>query len=103
MGHHHPGAAVSAPRVEHDAAASRFVARLAGGEGFLSYVARGDGMLDLQHTVVPESERGRGVGEALVRAAVEHARREGSRVVPTCPFVAAWLDDHPEARALVAG
>lgn len=94
---------MSVPRVEHDAAAGRFVARLAGGDGFLAYETRGDGTLDLQHTVVPESERGRGVGEALVQAAFDHARREGRRVVPTCPFVAAWLEEHPDARALVAG
>ena len=87
--------------IEHDAARNRFVRRLSGCEAYLAYSQVGDGTLDLQHTVVPESERGRGVGESLVRAAVDHARSEGVQIVPTCPFVQAWLDDHPEGNDVV--
>jgi hypothetical protein len=35
------------------------------------------------------------VGEALVRAAVEHARAENLKLVATCRYVAAWLARHP--------
>ena len=82
--------------IEHDAASHRFVHRLDGGDAFLAYTEHPDGTLDLQHTVVPEAERGRGVGESLVRAAIDHAQREGVQVIPTCPFVQAWVDEHPE-------
>ena len=93
---------MSAPRVEHDAAAGRFVVRLPGGEGFVAYEERDGGTLDLQHTVVPEAERGRGVGEALVKGVLDWARAHDRRIVPSCPFVAAYLQDHPEAQDLVA-
>jgi predicted GNAT family acetyltransferase len=93
---------MSAPRVVHDASGSRFVAPLDEGEGVLSYRRVGERTLDLQHTVVPEAARGRGVGEALVQAAFDHARAHHQRVVPSCPFVAAWLESHPEQEALVA-
>lgn len=96
------GAGVTAPPIEHDAARRRFVAALEEGEGFLSYERVGRDVLDLQHTVVPEAARGQGVGEALVRAAMDHARAHDQRVIPSCPFVEAWLEDHPEARDLVA-
>jgi predicted GNAT family acetyltransferase len=87
--------------IEHDAERKRFVRQLSGGEAYLAYSADDDGTLDLQHTVVPEAERGRGVGESLVRAAVDHARNEGVRIIPTCPFVQAWLDDNPEGKDVV--
>jgi predicted GNAT family acetyltransferase len=45
---------------------------------------------------VPPASRGRGLGEALVKAALEAARQEGVRVVPVCPFVRAYLQRHPQ-------
>jgi hypothetical protein len=38
------------------------------------------------------------VASALVRAAVDHARANGLKLVPTCPYVAAWLERHPGER-----
>jgi hypothetical protein len=90
-------------RVEHEAGARRFVAR-EGRElvGYLAYEPAGAGVLDLQHTVVLPEARGQGIGEALVRAALAHAREAGAHVIPTCRFVAAHLESHPEDRDLVA-
>ena len=87
--------------IEHDADHHRFVDRLDAGDAYISYVTTPDGALDLQHTVVPEVARGQGVGESLVRAAMDHAREQGVQVIPSCPFVQSWLDEHPEARDLV--
>jgi hypothetical protein len=86
----------AAPTVSHDAAQHRFTAQTDDGEAVLAYASAGDGVLDLQHTVVPPSARGEGVGDALVRAAVAHARAEGLQLLPTCPFVEAWMRRHRE-------
>ena len=86
----------AAPSVSHDAARHRFTAQTADGEAVLAYAEAGDGVLDLQHTVVPPGARGEGVGDALVQAAVAHARSAGLRLIPTCPFVDAWLRRHPQ-------
>lgn len=72
------------------------------GEGELIYALPGPGVIDLQHTETDEALRGRGVGEALVRAALAHARRAGLRVIPTCPFVRRWLARHPEEQDVIA-
>ncbi|MDF1502423.1 GNAT family N-acetyltransferase [Roseisolibacter sp. H3M3-2] len=87
---------MTTPTVTHDAGARRFVAETDDGPAVLAYESVGRDVLDLQHTVVPHEERGRGVGEALVRAAVAHARAEGVRLIPTCPFVEAWRRRHPK-------
>lgn len=90
----------SSVHVEHRRADHRFVAEVAGGEAVLSYEPLSDGTLDLEHTMVPEEARGEGVGDALVRAAVAFAREDGVRLIPTCPYVSAWLARHPDARGV---
>lgn len=66
----------------------------------LEYHRRGD-RLSLLHTGVPASLEGRGIGSALVGAAVEFAAEEGLTVVPYCPFAKGWLEHHPGVAASV--
>lgn len=64
--------------------------------GYVSYEL-GDGVIDLQHTVVDDSFGGRGVGGTLVRSVLDDVRSQGERrVIPTCPFVKSWIGKHPE-------
>ncbi len=72
------------------------------GTAVLDYSEARPGVLDLQHTAVPQAARGRGVAGALVRGALDDARAHGEKIIPTCPFVASWLGKHPEYRDLVA-
>jgi predicted GNAT family acetyltransferase len=87
--------------VEHDEARTRFVVYAEDGEGELTYLRKGEKVLDLVHTAVDPNLEGRGVASALVRAAVDHARTAGLRIVPSCSYVRAWLERHPDAQDLV--
>ena len=84
--------------VRHDPEHSRFVVSLPDGDAQLLYAAFGDDVLDLQHTEVPASGQGQGIGDALVRAALAYAREHGLGVMATCPYVQAWLRRHPAER-----
>lgn len=84
--------------VQHDPQHARFYVPLDDGDAELIYASFSDDILDLQHTEVPPSGQGHGVGDALVRAALTYAREQGMRVVATCPYVQAWLRRHPEER-----
>ncbi len=86
------------PPIRHDPDRSRFFVQLEDGDAELIYAQFSDDVLDLQHTEVPPSGQGRGVGDALVRAALDYAREQGMRVMATCPYVRAWLCKHPEMR-----
>lgn len=55
----------------------------------------------MQHTIVPEEMEGKGIGSALVKHALEYARHEHLYVKPTCPFIRAYIDRHPEYKDLV--
>lgn len=87
--------------IYHDDAARKFFVLLEGGEAQLVYAPAGEGVLDFQSTFVPESERGRGVGECLVRRALDFARAGGYLVVPTCWFVRDVIGRRPEYRDLM--
>jgi len=84
--------------VQHDPDRSRFFVALPDGDAQLLYAMFGDDVLDLQHTEVPPSGKGHGVGDALVRHALAYARERGFRVMATCPYVQAWLRRHPDER-----
>jgi predicted GNAT family acetyltransferase len=87
--------------VRHDPGQQRFAALVDGVRAELDYEQRGD-ILCLTHTGVPPEIGGRGVGAALVRAALEYARAKGLRVVPACVYAAAYIERHPEYQGLVA-
>lgn len=90
--------------VEHRPADRRFVADVGEeDEAVLTYEPLAGGVLDLQHTIVPPESRGEGVADALVRAAVAYARREGVQLVPTCPYVEAWAARHPREGDVFTG
>ena len=69
--------------------------------GFAEYRLR-PGRIVFTHTEVDDAYEGHGVGSTLVRGALDDARARGLRVTPICPFVRAYIDDHPEYRDLVA-
>ena len=59
------------------------------------------GMITLMHTEVPPALGGHGLGSALVRGVLDIARARGLKVVPKCPFVAAYMGRHPEYNDLI--
>ena len=63
---------------------------------------RRNGRIALIHTEVDEALEGRGLGSRLVTAALDDARDQGLEVVPLCPFVASFIDRHPEYQDIVA-
>lgn len=53
------------------------------------------------HTEVPPQHEGRGIGSALIRAALDSARERGLKVIPTCPFFASYMKRHAEVQDLL--
>jgi uncharacterized protein len=67
---------------------------------YSSYRAR-PGLIAFVHTEVDERFEGRGLGDRLIRLALEDARARGLAVLPFCPFVKAFIERHREFEALV--
>jgi uncharacterized protein len=63
--------------------------------GFVTY--RIDhGVIDLIHTEVDPAHGGRGLAGQLVAATLDDARRRGLGVLPHCPYVRRYIDEHAD-------
>lgn len=87
--------------VRRNEAEEQFEVALGSDRAVLTY-AEQNGKLYVLHTEVPEAMEGHGIGSALVRAAMEHAREKGVKVVPLCPFAKAWLHRHHDYDEMVS-
>ena len=81
--------------------ANRYELRLSDRLIGLAAYRRRDGRIAFTHTEVHESWEGRGFGSRLAAAALDDARRQGLDVVPLCPFIARYIERHPEYEGLL--
>lgn len=85
--------------VVHNSEKNRFELTRDGQVAVADYRLDGAKMI-IAHVGVPPVLEGKGIGGMLVKAALEHARVAELKVVPVCPFAAAWLKRHPEYQDL---
>ncbi len=62
---------------------------------FVEY-RRTDDRITLAHTMVPPSLEGKGIGTALAKYSLDFARQNSLKVIPSCPFIAEYIEAHPE-------
>lgn len=87
-------------QVANNQAKHRFEIALGDDVAFAEYSLVQGGII-LPHTEVPEALEGRGIASQLAKAALGYAREHGLEVIPTCPFMAAYITKHPEWHDLV--
>lgn len=87
--------------VTNNEAESRYEVHVEGAlAGFLEYRTIGE-VIALVHTEVDEAYAGQGLGAQLAKFALDDAQARGVKVSPLCPFVAKYIDKHPEYRVTV--
>lgn len=97
------GEAPTVAKVEMNTAAHRFELRLPEGLAELRYRMGAASTIVLAHTETPAAAQGRGIASRLAHEALEYARANHLRVIPTCPYVRAYIQRHPEYADLVVG
>lgn len=70
--------------------------------GFVQYRER-NGALDLVHTEVLPAFEGRGLAGRVAQYALDDARRKGRQIVPSCSYIARYVERRPELQDLLAG
>jgi predicted GNAT family acetyltransferase len=90
-----------ADTIVDNAEAQRFELKVGGHVAMACYTLA-PGIVTFEHTEVPKELSGQGVGTRLARGALEQARARGLKVVPKCPFIAAFIGKNPEFAELLA-
>jgi predicted GNAT family acetyltransferase len=80
---------------------NQFVVKTQGSSGMIEYEKLAPNHIDLYHTEVDPALEGKGVARVLVQRALEYCRQQDWRVTPTCTYVAAYINRHPEFQDLV--
>ena len=81
-------------------ASNRYELTVDGATAFVAY-AREPGVITFIHTVVPEALAGRGIGSILATHVLDDARANSEKVIPQCPFIAAYIRRHQQYQDLV--
>ena len=64
--------------------------------GRMTYSWAGNDKFIIDHTEVNPEFKGQQVGNKLVMAAVDFARKQGLKIIPLCPFAKSVFDKTPE-------
>jgi predicted GNAT family acetyltransferase len=87
--------------VRNNTTLSRFEIEADGVTAYANYRLAGN-VITIMHTETPPQARGHGIASLLVAGTLETVRARGLKVVPQCPFVRAYIAEHPEYRDLLA-
>ena len=79
----------------------RFELELGDGDIAIAEYTLPVGKIMFTHTEVPEGHEGKGIGTMLIRFALDAARERGLKVIPICPFFAAYMQKHPDVHDLL--
>ena len=87
--------------IRDNAEKHRFEADLGDGSMAIAEYTLPKGKIVFTHTEVPAKHEGKGIGSALIRFALAAARERRLKVIPICPFFAAYMKKHVEAQDLL--
>ena len=68
---------------------------------FLEFVIK-ENKIYFLHTEAPDELRGTGAAKELVKRALQYSRDNSLTVIPSCSYVAHYLDNHPEWRDVLS-
>ena len=80
---------------------SRFELEEQGLTAFADYSRRGD-VLTIPHVEAPMALRGTGAAGRLMQGLLDLVRKDGLKVVPSCPYAAVFIQRHKDYQDLLA-
>ena len=87
--------------VRDNPASHRFEIDLGRGAFAIAEYTLPAGKIMFTHTEVPPQYEGRGIGTLLIEHALTAARERGLKVIPICPFFAAYIKKHADVQDLL--
>lgn len=88
-------------QLQQNESARQFEMHISGKLARIEYILT-RGKIFLTHTEVDPLLEGKGVGSTIIRRTLDWVRGQGLKLVPLCPFVAAFLKKHPDYQDILA-
>ena len=85
----------------HDKDNQRFFSIVEGRESYLQYLKIDSVTLDYYKTYVPNELRGKGIAGKIVEAALNYARENNLKIIPSCSYVDTFIERHPDYGKMV--
>lgn len=89
-------------REEHGKRGAFFIEKDGTWVAEMTYTREGARTLVIDHTAIAKPLRGKGIGQAMVRAAVRFAEKNNLLIKPTCPYVKKVLESSEEYEDILA-
>ncbi len=83
----------------HNKDAQRFETEVEGHKASIEYILE-DNTIDILHTRVPRPIEGKGIAAALTKYALEYAKENQLKVIPTCSYTQIYIKRHNEYKTL---
>ena len=87
--------------VKHNQEDQEFIIVIADDQAELAYAQPSPEEISFTHTFVPESARGQGVADKLIREGMKYAEENNLKVIAECQAVQVFLKRHPEFERLL--
>ena len=65
-------------------------------DSLIAYASRMASAMTIDHTEIHEKLRGEGIGQDMIKAAVEYARANGLKIKADCPYAKKVIERTPE-------
>jgi len=78
------------PKVTHQPENSLFAIQIDGDMAYQEYIQTKTDLV-ITHTEVPKQLEGKGLGSLLAKNALQYAEENGLKIMPLCPFMAAYM------------
>ncbi len=82
--------------VDHNPQEQCFSTVVDGYKAVLEYRTVDEQTLDFCHTFVPDELRGKGVAAVLAKAAFAYAKEHQVKVIPSCSYIATYMQRYPQ-------
>lgn len=89
-------------KITHNEEKHRFEANQDGHPASIEYQLLGKEVMNIYQSTVPEPAGTGNLGPAMMKEALDFARRNHYKVLATCPFAQAYLRKHPDYRDILS-
>lgn len=83
-------------KIEHDKKNQKFFAVIGGKEAYLQYIISNTSTMNMIKTYVPYELRGQGIAGKIAEEALNYAKQNFYKVIPSCSYVDVYMERHEE-------